>query len=80
LTEQTINNLPADTRLTGDVRVEVLPKLEAFDEQYVAGFLEDVLELDPDTAESRAAHLVGLNDNETILERLRLFLADWERP
>ena len=76
LTEQTISRLQEKTRLKGNVRVEVLPKLQPFAQHYVAGFLEDVLELDPDFAESTAEHLVDMNDNETILERLQSFLLD----
>ncbi|MGE0822247.1 MAG: CHAT domain-containing protein [Candidatus Binatia bacterium] len=79
LTEKTITTLQERSRLKGNVRVEVLPKLEPFDEYYVAGFLEDTLELDPDRAESTAAHLVEMNDNETILERFKTFLEDWQQ-
>jgi len=76
LTEQTILRLQKEPRLKGNVRVEVLPKLQPFDQQYVAGFLEDVLELDPDSAERTAEHIVDMNENETILARLQAFLLD----
>ncbi len=65
-------------RLQGNARVEVLPELEPLEEVYVAEFLEDTLNFDPDRADSVAANLVGLHDNETILRNLRNFLLDLE--
>ena len=79
VTEQLIAQLQEKQRLVGNVRVEVLPELEPFDQDYVAGFLEDVLELAPERAESTAAYMVELNDNETILARLKLLLSDLEQ-
>ena len=79
VTEQLIAQLQEKQRLVGNVRVEVLPELEPFDQDYVAGFLEDVLELAPEQAESTAAYMVELNDNETILARLKLLLSDLEQ-
>lgn len=76
LTEQTVSRLQEKPRLKGNVRVEVLPKLQPFDHPYVARFLENALELDPDDAESIAEHFVDMNDNETILEHLKVFLLD----
>ncbi len=78
LTSETLSELAAKKRLPGEVQVELLARLEPFDEQYVAEFLEDTLNLKPDRASSIAANLVDLNDNETILERLKNFLIDLE--
>ena len=69
-TEETVERLEEKTRLPGRIRVEVLPPLEDISQTYVADFLEEVLELDPDEADRIAADLVGggFHDNEAILE------------
>lgn len=77
-TEQAIQTLAQQRRLKGNVRVEVLPKLQQIDEAYVADFLEKVLELDARDAESMAQDLVGGDDNETILGNVQRLLEDWE--
>lgn len=77
LTAQTIERIAAKRHLKGQVRVEVLRRLEPFSVKYVAEFLEDVFDLEWDDAERRAQYLVGLDDNETILERMARFIEDW---
>lgn len=77
LTAQTIERLAGKLRLNGQVRVEVLPRLEPFSTEYVAEFLADVFDLDWGDAERRAEHLIGMDDNEAVLERMDRFIEDW---
>lgn len=78
LARQTVAELKQQRRLKGNARVEILEELKPFEELYVAEFLEDTLNFDPDRAEAVAANLVGIHDNETILINLRNFLMDLE--
>ncbi len=78
IAEQAIEEIATEARLKGKVRVEVLPKLRPIEQGYVADFLEEVLELDPDDADSMADNIVGAGDNERILQRMARLLADWE--
>lgn len=77
LTARVIEKIAGKPRLKGQVRVEVLPELKRIEEGYVAEFLENVFDLELDDAARRAAHLVGNNDNETILQRMKQFIEDW---
>ncbi len=78
VTENTIAELKRKRRLSGNARVEILKRLDPFEESYVAEFLEDTVNLEPERAETVAANLVGIHDNETILRNLRNFLKDLE--
>ncbi len=78
LAKEIVAKLKQKRRLQGNAQVEVLEELKPFEELYVAEFLEDTLSLYPENAESVAANLVGIHDNETILRNLRNFLLDQE--
>ncbi len=77
LTAQTIERIGGKPRLKGQVRVEILPRLEPFSMEYVTEFLADVFDLEWNDAEPRAEHLVGMDDNEAVLERMDKFIEDW---
>lgn len=77
LTAQAIKKIASKPRLKGQVRVEVLTRLEPFGTDYVAEFLFDVFDLEWGDAERRAKHIVGMDDNETILTRMARFIEDW---
>ncbi|MBF0623690.1 MAG: CHAT domain-containing protein [Magnetococcales bacterium] len=67
-------------RLDHGIRVETLPELPPIDENYVAGYLEDILEMDPQEAERHAGILVGTFDNKIILEGVERLMNERAMP
>ncbi len=74
-----IEALSQKKRLAGRVRVEVLPELEDFDEEYMIEFLEDVLDLAPARAEAVAENMLSAGDNNEILLRMGRLLDEWRQ-
>ncbi|MBF0416951.1 MAG: CHAT domain-containing protein [Magnetococcales bacterium] len=62
------------------IKLEVLPELKSIETEYVATFLEDALDMTQDEAEQQASSIVHVNDNESILRKIKTLLYERLSP
>jgi hypothetical protein len=76
LARSAVEELRREERLLPHLWVKVLDELTPIGEQYVAGFLEDVLGLDSEDARRKALYMARGRDNEEIIRAMKTLIED----